>query len=149
MGKKASKVEKLERVQKVQEMIITGCSRESICQYGRDVWQLKKRSMDWYISEARKGINISDITPTLEGYLAEQVALRRELRLKFHELGKYGMELRTAKDEAQLLGLYKLGEILALEVDATHIFDDRLTKLIEGEPVEITVMIKENKIYIS
>jgi hypothetical protein len=111
-------------------------------QFAKETWGVSKRTIDGYMSQARK-INEDILRKSQEESLAEQVAIRKNLRSIAHEKKNYHLEFRIAQDEAKLLGVYKQADSQYIKIDSENLTLEQLTRLLIGEPVSFVLKNKK------
>ena len=102
---KPTAYEKESRVEAAKLMLLSGLSRAQIVQNLTKRYDVKDRTIDNYLAEAREVLQAE--LETIRPYaLAEHIAHRRGLRAQLRHNKDYMGELKAAQDEAKLLGLY-------------------------------------------
>lgn len=103
----ATKAEKELRITKVHEMLVQGFTRPQIMQFiaEKTNWNLKERTIDWYISLATERIE-------KEGEAAQEFELGRalarldDLYRRNMAIQDYKAALQVQRERSKLLGIY-------------------------------------------
>ena len=107
---KSTAIEFDKRVETVRQLALTGIQAKAIIRYGTEKWGIKPRMVERYIERAIT-LNQGLLKFSEAEMLAEHVAHRRDLRKRAQASGDFRAELATARDEAQLIGLYAAQKI--------------------------------------
>lgn len=134
MGIKATKFEKMKRVDEIRRMMLIGVPRDSILRFAAEHYNISERTCDWYMMQARN-INIDILRESQEDSLGEALAYRRYLRCLAHEQKDFHLALEIVKDEAKLRGLYQAIQIHNLNIDYDALTDEQIMRLDRGEAI--------------
>lgn len=92
------------RIEQTKEKLLVGVSRPHLLEVLQKMWGVSQSRAYEYIKQAE-----TEIREVVEGdrdrWLAEHIAIRRDIRRRANETGDLRLELDSAKDEAKLLGL--------------------------------------------
>lgn len=102
---KSTAIEYQKRVETTRRLILRGMDTDDILQNITAEYEVKVRMARHYIAAARKK-NQAWVDFNEDDLLSEHIAHRRDLRRRAAAAGDLKAELATARDEAQLIGLY-------------------------------------------
>ena len=105
-SQKPTKSEKILRVDMVYGMLCDGMSRAAILQKCADLWEVKVRTGDNYIAEARLKLE-DDCRITRESLMAEAFAAYRQIRQSAENRGQMMAALKAVENMTALAGLNK------------------------------------------
>lgn len=92
------------RIELVKSSLLSGKSREWVSQLITTEWGLQPSQRCKYIRQAEAEIR-EVVEKNAQGWLAEHVAIRRDIRRRANDQADLKMELAAADSEAKLLGL--------------------------------------------
>jgi hypothetical protein len=102
--KRCTDKELRERIEVVRRKLLTGETRKTVRVLITEEWGLKPTQAYWYLKEAEAEIQ-ETAQRTKDVWLAEHIAIRREIRRKAAGALDLRVELAAADSEAKLLGL--------------------------------------------
>ena len=94
------------RIQVVYQQIVDGLPTNQICQEGTENWEVSRRQVERYITEARKLIE-ADSAITREALMAEAFAAYRSIRQQCEKRGQLMAALKAVENMTALAGLGK------------------------------------------
>lgn len=97
--------ERNRRVEEVKQLLLQGEARTVILRNISERYGVTERTVENYLSSARVGLD-KDLAQARPYMLAEHIAHRRDLRIRFRKRDDLYGELKAAQDEAKLFGLY-------------------------------------------
>jgi hypothetical protein len=102
--RRATAKELRERVEIVRRKLVTGETRDAIRLLITAEWGLRSRQARWYLQKAEGEIRDA-AQRSKDAWLAEHIAIRRDIRRRANHTGDLRAELAAAESEAKLLGL--------------------------------------------
>ncbi len=106
MSTKSTEIEKLKRVQIVEEMILKGCNKPFIVRYASENWQIKERMCEKYIQQASQKIKKDfEVTFDKEEFKSEVFGRFQDLYRKNYTIQDFRECRNILKDLREMLGL--------------------------------------------
>ncbi|HEX3150148.1 MAG TPA: hypothetical protein VHR66_18870 [Gemmataceae bacterium] len=102
--KRSTDKELIERTEIVRRKLLTGETRKAVRLMITEEWGLKPTQSYWYLKQAEKEIQEA-AARSRDEWLAEHIAIRRDIRRRANDQSDPRTELAAAESEAKLLGL--------------------------------------------
>lgn len=102
--RRATAKEMRERIELVRRSLLSGKTRQTVRLLIAADWGLSPRQTRWYLARAEAEIKDAAARDK-DAWLAEHIALRRDIRRRASDASDLRAELAAAESEAKLLGL--------------------------------------------
>lgn len=131
-----TKVERLQRVELVFALIVSGASHTEIAKFCEEKWELKETAIYAYIKDARKNI-LAQSEATMEENRTWHIAHRKYMLGKEMQKNNHSLALSIAQDLAKIQGLYVERHELLIGKKESAELTTKAKALLEGKDYKI------------
>jgi len=131
-----TQIERLQRVEIVFALIVSGASHTEIAKYCEEKWKLKETALYDYIKDARKNI-LKQSEATMEENRTWHIAHRKYMLGKEMQKGNHSLALSIAQDMAKIQGLYVERHELLIGKKEDKELTNKARALLEGAEYKI------------
>lgn len=130
-GSEVTQVQRLQRLEIVFALLVSGASRQEIIKYSYKEWFVEKVTVDLYIKDAKKYI-VEQGEATMEENRTWHIAHRKFMLGKEMQNKNHSLALSIAQDMAKIQGLYVERHELLIGIKEDKELTNKAKALLEG-----------------
>lgn len=135
-GSEVTQVQRLQRLEVVFALLVSGASRQEIIKYSYKEWQVEKVTVDLYIKDAKKYI-VEQGEATMEENRTWHIAHRKFMLGKEMQNKNHSLALSIAQDLAKIQGLYVERHELLIGRKEDKELTNKARALLEGKDYKV------------